>query len=348
MGILCIDVGRGTRDILYYEKGKKIENSLSLILPSWSSLVEAEFKAAWEAGQIPVFFGGTMGGFSLKKYRFCGEEILATPQAASTFNDDPARWEKLGLRIVNDVEDFKGDTRYRLIETRDIDLRSLCGGLAKMGVDLEIDGVAVAMQDHGKAPPGMSDRRFRFQRYEKALTEGLRPREYAWQVGDLPSYLTRMVSASQRLKGWPDILFMDSGMAAIAGALEDPRVGEAEEKIVVNIGNSHTLAAYLHGENVMGLIEHHTGLLNGGEIRTLIENLASGTVDGEQIFQAGGHGGICLDYPFPGLSGVGLVCVTGPNRDLLSSKDYHFAAPYGSMMLTGCYGLLHSHLRCYR
>jgi uncharacterized protein (DUF1786 family) len=343
MGILCVDVGRGTRDILYYEKGKKIENCPSLVLPSWSSLVRGELEAALEAGQIPVFFGGNMGGFSLKKYHTSGRRIMATPQAASTFDDDPDQWEKLGVEIVEDLDSLKGN--FRFIETRDIDHELLCKGFSELGVCLELEGVAVAVQDHGKAPPGVSDRKFRFQRYEEALHAGLRPADFAWPAEDLPPYLTRMKSTAERLKNQTNVLLMDSGMAALAGALEDPIVFRSELKIIVNVGNSHTLAAFLHGEKIMGLIEHHTGLLDGEKIGTLIENLATGEVNGERIFQEGGHGGICLDYPFPGMDALELVCVTGPNRDLLSSKQVYFTAPYGNMMLTGAYGLLRAHQR---
>jgi len=345
MGILCVDVGCGTRDILYYEKGKKFENCSSLILPSWSSLVRKELEAALEVGQIPVFFGGNMGGFSLKNYRNSGRKIMATPQAASTFDDNPDRWEKLGLEIIDDLDSLKGN--FRLIETRDIDLELLCRGLAELGVCLELEGIAVAVQDHGKAPPGVSDRRFRFQRYEELLRAGLHPADFAWPAEDLPPYLTRMISTAERLKHQENVLLMDSGMAALAGALEDPVVDRCELKIIVNVGNSHTLAAFLHGEKIMGLIEHHTGLLDGEKIGTLIENLASGEVNGERIFLEGGHGGICLDYSFPGMDALELVCVTGPNRDMLSSEQVYFAAPYGNMMLTGAYGLLCAHQRLF-
>lgn len=346
MGILCVDVGRGTRDILYYEEGKRIENCLSLVLPSWSSLVESQIKSALEADEIPVLYGGNMGGFSLKKYSSYPQDILATCSAACTFSDDPARWEELGLKITDDIDSLEGN--YRFIETRDVDIESLCRGLSEMGVHVELEGVAIALQDHGMAPRGVSDRKFRFQRYEEILDAGVSPYDCAWRSTDLPPYLTRMISTAERLGSQPDVLIMDSGMAAIAGALEDPVVFKAEKKIIVNVGNSHTLAAYLHQQRIMGVLEHHTGLLDGGTIGTLIEELAGGRVDGERIFEEGGHGAYLLDYPYPGLDGVDLISVTGPNRDLLASHNYHFAAPFANMMLTGAYGLLRAHRKRYR
>ena len=83
MGIFCIDVGYGTRDILYYENEKKMENCTSCILPSRSRLVEAQLSAALEVGRIPVFFAAIIFNSDTDIYDHRSERVsLMTMHAA--------------------------------------------------------------------------------------------------------------------------------------------------------------------------------------------------------------------------------------------------------------------------
>ena len=139
----------------------------------------------------------------------------------------------------------------------------------------------------------------------------------------------------------PDIplLLMDTGVAAVLGCLEDEVVAQARHKVILNLGNAHALAFYLQGEEILGLWEHHTRRLTPARVAGLIQDLVTGTLDGAAIFAEGGHGG----YARPGVQYGGkpdIICLTGPQRRLLSGNGYYAAAPYGQMMLTGPYGLV--------
>ena len=60
--LIAIDVGRGTQDILVYEPGRVIENSIKLVLPSPTVIVAERIREATAAGR-PVFLEGfLMGG----------------------------------------------------------------------------------------------------------------------------------------------------------------------------------------------------------------------------------------------------------------------------------------------
>jgi hypothetical protein len=63
----------------------------------------------------------------------------------------------------------------------------------------------------------------------------------------------------------------------------------------------------------------------------------------QDVFGDHGHGALVLDpTPLSLDSADGRPVVTGPRRSLLQGSSLHpcFAAPFGDMMLTGCFGLL--------
>ncbi len=113
----------------------------------------------------------------------------------------------------------------------------------------------------------------------------------------------------------------------------------AEEQLVLNLGNSHTLAFHLRGTYIYSLFEHHTGLLDRQKLDSLSERLVAGTLRHEEVFAGNGHG---VYYAAPPDSRDPFVTATGPLRDKLrgSRLKPHFAAPHGDMMLSGCFGLV--------
>ena len=256
--------------------------------------------------------------------------------------------EREGLIVVYDAETIQIREREgeRLVEVtmRDFDGGAIRAALTAFGVDPVVDAVAVAAFDHGAAPPGISDRRFRFD----AITERVRQRPdalaFAYRAADLPTDLTRLaaVAADAALYGDGDtqVFVMDTGAAALAGALEDPVVRGHEECLVANIGNFHTLAFHLRNGHILALFEHHTGLLDRAKLEGYLRDLAAGMLTNERIFDDSGHGALTLDTlardapPF--------LAVTGPRRELLrgSSLVPYEATPHGAMMLAGCFGLL--------
>jgi uncharacterized protein (DUF1786 family) len=132
---------------------------------------------------------------------------------------------------------------------------------------------------------------------------------------------------------------MDTGPAAIVGALEDTVVRDMLPGLVVNAGNFHTLAFHLDADGIAGMFEHHSGELVPGQLDGFLQRLVSGELTNEEIFETQGHGAIVRRS---GDVDAVRLSVIGPRRAMLrdSALSPHFAAPHGDMMLAGCYGLL--------
>jgi len=140
---------------------------------------------------------------------------------------------------------------------------------------------------------------------------------------------------------------MDTGPAALWGILEDPRAATRQDEgfVLVNVGNQHTLGVLLRGERIFGLFEHHTVLLDWPKLCQLIRELRAGTLTNEEVYKDNGHGAY-VHPDYTPADGFNLVAVTGPQRQIAEpgrdapDADFLFAAPYGDMMLTGCFGLV--------
>ena len=148
---------------------------------------------------------------------------------------------------------------------------------------------------------------------------------------------------------------MDTGAAAVAGALEDQTVRAHDECLIANVGNFHTLAFHLWRGRILALFEHHTGELDRPRLESYLRELAAGTLDNQRIFDDSGHGALRLAGPErtdgkeskdggtnDGDGSIPFLAVTGPRRELLRGSALHpyEAVPHGDMMLAGCFGLL--------
>jgi uncharacterized protein (DUF1786 family) len=158
----------------------------------------------------------------------------------------------------------------------------------------------------------------------------------------IPTIMTRMQAvadayAASRVD--TPLFVMDTAPAAVLGALMDPQVGRRKHVIVANVGNFHTLAFRLGPEQIEGIFEHHTGLINQTRLDDLIGELAAGTLSHETVFDDHGHGALLYNHEPMALD---LLGVTGPRRALMRTSRYttHFAVPYGDMMIAGCFGLV--------
>ncbi|MHB1007359.1 MAG: DUF1786 domain-containing protein [Chloroflexota bacterium] len=331
--ILAIDVGAGTQDILLYEAGKPVENCVQLILPSPTVILAQRVRAATREGLPLCLTGNTMGGgpvtWAVREHLSAGHPVYATPEAAATLHDSLAEVERLGVRIVDEPP-----SDCHALRLYDVDLPTLAASLAPYGVELP-ESVAVAVQDHGYAPT-TSNRLFRFHHWRRFVEEGGDIADLLYE--DPPAYLTRMQAVQRDA---PGAYVMDTGAAAIWGALCDEAVAARREEgvVIVNVGNAHTIAVLLRGKKVEGLFEHHTGTINGAKLDGYLAKLRAGTLTHDEIFADGGHGA----YISPGYErsdGFAFVAVTGPNRQLAAGKGHHFAVPYGDMMLAGCFGLV--------
>lgn len=357
--ILAVDVGTGTQDILLFDSGESIENCFQLIMPSPTVTVQRRILRATAAGAPVLLTGHIMGGgpcaWAARDHAQAGYPCYATPDAARTLDDDLTQVEALGLRIISDdaIPSIRAREGERLVEIEmgDFNTTALRAAFEAFGVDASVDAVAVAAFDHGAAPPGVSDRRFRFDAISARVRERPDALAFAWPRESLPPDLTRLdavAAAAARYpasdaRGEPAVIVMDTGAAALAGALEDPAVRARDEALVANLGNFHTLAFHLRDGRITGLFEHHTGELDRPRLEGYLRDLARGDLDNERIFADSGHGALILEPPAPnGSAEPPFLAVTGPRRELLRGSALHpyEPAPHGDMMLAGCFGLL--------
>ena len=167
MRILTVDVGTGTQDIFLYDSSLDLENGYKLVLPSPTMLVHQRLRAATQRREAVLLTGYLMGGgpshWAARDHIRAGGRLYATPDAARTFDDDLAVVEReMGVRLVSDDEAQALNGSVVRLELKDFDLPLIARTFALYGVELDVDAVAVAVFDHGSAPPGYSDRQFRF------------------------------------------------------------------------------------------------------------------------------------------------------------------------------------------
>lgn len=352
MKFLTVDIGTGTQDIYLYQSGLAIENGFKLVVPSPTMLVFRKIKEATKKGQDLVLTGLTMGGgpshWAARDHLEAGLKLYATPDAARTFDDDLDALKASGIEIISTDEVKALPSTVRRISLKDFDFDAISRALAEFDVSLaDLDGAAVAVFDHGAAPPGYSDRQFRFDYLAERLDNNQGPAllsNLAFQRGEIPDKMTRL-QAVEDSAGDLDapLLVMDTAPAAVLGATLDPAVGGRGRKIVANVGNFHTLAFRLKDDQVEGVFEHHTGLIDRQKLDRLLREFAAGTLTHQEVFSDHGHGAlIYAQEPFDLGKDLFDVVITGPRRNLMreSSLQTYFAAPYGDMMLTGCFGLL--------
>jgi uncharacterized protein (DUF1786 family) len=343
MRILAVDVGTGTQDILLFDSSGPVENSVKLVMPSATSIAAGRIRRATEKRRPVLLTGVIQGGgpchWALEDHVRAGCQAYATPDAARTFDDDLERVREMGVLVVSENEAASLSDVER-IELRDLDLEAIRSALAAFDVDGEFDGLALGCLDHGDAPPGESDRLFRFEHLRRVVERENDLRSFAYLPDGLPPYLTRARTLVASANGEAPVVFLDTGPAAALGALQDPQVSAADEQLVLNLGNMHCLAFHLTGTNIRSLYEHHTGEMATEQIEDFSERLVAGTLAHEEVFGSKGHG---VFYALGASNGrIPLVAVTGPQRGRLrgSRLDPYFATPHGDMMISGCFGLV--------
>jgi uncharacterized protein (DUF1786 family) len=352
MKFLAVDIGTGTQDIYLYQSGLAIENGFKLVVPSPTMLVFGKIKEATVKGEDLVLNGLTMGGgpshWAARDHLKAGYKLYATPNAARTFDDDLDALQDSGIEIISDDEEKALPSAVRRITLKDFDLLAISRALAEFDVSLtDLDGAAVAVFDHGAAPPGYSDRQFRFDYLAERLDAQVGPAllsNLAFQRGEIPTKMTRLQAVEDSAQDLDaPLLVMDTAPAAVLGATLDPIVGERNQIMVANVGNFHTLAFRLKEDQVEGVFEHHTGLVDREKMDRMLREFASGTLTHQEVFADHGHGAlIYAQEPYHLGEGAYDVVITGPRRNLMreSTLRTYFAAPFGDMMLTGCFGLL--------
>jgi uncharacterized protein (DUF1786 family) len=348
MKILAMDIGAGTIDVLLHVTGESLENSIKMVLPSPTRVCARRVSLSTERGRDLHIGGDIIGGgaltSALKKHLARGLGASMTGKAAQSIRNDPDEVRQMGVEVREDSElpeAFEGD-RILLEEVSPLMYEEFLRSQGETLLDTDV--VAIAVKDHGSAPKGMSSRRFRMSKLEEALNEDPRTVGLAYTDSTVPPYLTRMLSgvqASERQLPDARVVTMDTSPAAIEGCLMDPSVAGLDPVMAVNVGNGHTMTAMISDNRILGLAEHHTGMLNPGKLGKLLVDLAEGRITNRDVFDDGGHGALYVDEP-PGLDALAALAVTGPNRSMIegSGLEYVYAAPGGDMMMTGPIGLV--------
>ena len=349
MQILTVDVGTGTQDIFLYDSRLDLENGFKLVVPSPTMIVRQRFQEATRKREAVLLTGVIMGGgpshWAVEDHLRAGLAVYATPDAARSFNDDLEEVKESGIEVVSDDEarQLVGKTTH--IELLDFDFASIRQSLLSFGVTLdELSAVAVAVFDHGDAPPGYSDRQFRFDYLDERIRAENRLSAFAYLAEEVPPIMTRLKAVVKSAQGMDSpLVVMDTAPAAVLGATYDPLLLERNRVMVVNVGNFHSLAFRLGPSGIEGVFEHHTGLIDLKKLENLLVSLANGSLTHDDIFGDHGHGAlIYASQPFSLTDGDFGIVVTGPRRNMMRKSKLrpYFAVPFGDMMLAGCFGLL--------
>jgi uncharacterized protein (DUF1786 family) len=333
MRILAIDIGAGTQDILLFDPRQKTENCISLVLPTPSKFFAEKLKTI--EGHVYVY-GDTIGGGSLGRailrHLQKGYRVVMEESAAYSIRNDLDEVKSMGIEVGKKPE----IDAFQELEIREVNLLLFEEFFSNFGEDLQVDVIAIAVQDHGVSPKGVSDRAFRFENMERMLRRDNRPESFHFLEDSVPDYYLRMKSAVAAVKRYSSVrvLVMDTAFSAILGSLDEA----SGPSLIVNVGNGHTIAALLVEKRIEGLYEHHTHELTPEKMEHDLRLFVRGELEGRKVFKESGHGAVTLK-PLPG---VFPVIVTGPNRDLFRKTSFKFiyAAPGGNTMMTGPMGLV--------
>ena len=275
--ILAIDVGAGTQDVLLYDPAREPENSLKLVLPSQTQIVGARVREATAAG-LPIHLHGVLmgGGASTDAMKDHLAAGLLSPQrmplARSTMTWTAC--EALAWRSVPMLRPARRSSRRRT------SILAPGGGACAVW-----DRTTPAGRRRRPRPwfrPGSGNNEVRFEYLQGLLAGGA---TCAMVYTESPAGMTRMDAVR---RSTPGVYLMDTGAAAVLGALGDPVVAEAASSdgaILVNVGNMHTFATLLKGRRLFRLFEHHTGGITSEIIAALVARLRD----------APGHGALPRD-----------------------------------------------------
>jgi uncharacterized protein (DUF1786 family) len=292
-----------------------------------------------------VMMGGGPCHWATEDHLKAGLPLFATPEAAQTFNDD-LEWvsKEMGVKVISHDEAKSLPDHTITIEMKDFDYAVIRQAFEIFDLQLVPAAVAVAVFDHGSAPPDVSDRQFRFDYLETRIREENRLSAFAYHAHQIPKIMTRMQAVANSAQNLDSpLIVMDTAPAAVLGAILDPHVTIKDRTIVANAGNFHTLAFRLGPSGIEGVFEHHTGLINTNSLDELLLSLADGSLSHEDVFDDHGHGALIFDpNPLPLDRGPYGVAVTGPRRWMMAASNLrpYFAVPFGDMMIAGCFGLL--------
>ncbi len=334
--ILCLDIGSGTQDVLLACPHLEIENWPRFVMPTPARMIAQRIEEL-TAMQKPIWlYGQNMGGGfvrAVKLHMSAGLAVSCSPFAAAAIHDDMTQVQDMGIDICP-----KAPIGAVPVHLADFDAPFWNSQLRLWGLP-QPSMVLAAAQDHGIHPDG--NRKGRMASWRRLLEKSPQPEHWLYTdaVIDAAPELTRLVTL-QALTGG---CVADTGTAAILGALCAPEVvarSQREGVTIVNVGNSHTVAVLYFQGKVCGIFEHHTGQRSLEDFLHDLQEFRRGWLPDEMVRETGGHGTAFGHIPEEA-SGFIPTFILGPRRHMLHGHG-QFIAPYGDMMLAGCFGLLHA------
>jgi uncharacterized protein (DUF1786 family) len=309
-------------------------------MPAPTQLYAAKVRLA----RKDVFCDGyTMGGGALsgalvehaKKHR-----VVMTPAAARSVRDDLEQVRARGIEVGEESGMKGAHGKFTLM---DVDMAAFADAFERLNEILPKKmAVAVAVQDHGVAPKGGSDRAFRFDQIGKKIKKGATFKDFIF-TRKTPKY-SRVSAVIQSLndQGYGDVLVMDTKIAGIYGGL----YGVPLPAIAIDVGNGHTTAASVAEDGTLsGVFETHTCDLTPRKTAAYIKKLADGTLTNEEVFAAGGHGA-CVKEPLKPKA----IIATGPRRDIALGMKLKaiLASPLDDVYMAGPVGMVRAYNALHR
>jgi uncharacterized protein (DUF1786 family) len=267
-----------------------------------------------------------------------------TESAAATVHHELDRVRSFGIEIIGgkEAEELAKNGHYSHLFIGDLEPQIIRGIVEGFGVPFRFDVVGICAQDHGVPPRGQSHLDYRHQLFQAILDENPFPHALLYRTDEVPPTLNRLRSIATTAQELPteEIYVMDSGMAAMTGALLDPTARSERTVIVLDIATSHTLGAAFSDRELASFFEYHTCDITLPRLEQLLQDLADGKLDHERILTEGGHGAYTRSKV--GFNHIGAIVVTGPKRRLMieSKLPLTWGAPMGDNMMTGTAGLL--------
>ena len=364
--ILAIDVGKGTEDVMVYS-GEPIENSIQMVLPSTAqklSKVLSKIEAATSDNPV-IVKGNIMAGEPWHKevYRLCDREkhsVVMTETSGKSLRYNLNQVKNRGVKITSSqkIKDYMKNEE-RVIHTSDVDWDRLKSVLSKEDILDKITTILLCCQDHGEPDVAQqSTRDFRMNALYRNIEDRGDLTDLLWRhSGEIPAYFPRFRAICEDAKeAFPwisedKIFVMDSSPAVLLGALTEEIAGKREsyskesdsEKVIINVGNGHTVAAFVENEEVLAIYETHTGGVDPDGLMNDLKQIVKGELNHKQALERGAHGMIIRKEGrerLEGLSEVPEIILVGPNRKILSKLPHTLSHPSGSMMMAGPVGLL--------
>jgi uncharacterized protein (DUF1786 family) len=335
--ILSLDISAYTQNILLFNS---YDYYYKLHLPSPSLILANRIKKFTNEKKHVVLSGETMGGGAINLALFdhikAGLKVYMTSRAAMTVRDNLTEVKKKGINIIEEeeVEQFRSNEEFEILSTWDINRHLLESTLTNYNINLNPEIVTIAVEDHGIAKTGQTDREGRFEYFREVIPNNISRFCYP----SPPDFYSRMMAVKRTLNSeFPDAkhLIMDSKIAAMYGALKS--AGE-KSAITIDAGIGHTIVALFEDENITGLFEHHTRFLEPVKLRKLIYKFQAGELTNDEIVSDGGHG-CYINNPIT--NNIPIIA-TGPMRKLFegSGLNVEFEYPIGDIMSTRNVGLI--------